>query len=70
MAAIVRRLERGEAGEADVADLSTFMGTLAGRGVCRLPDGAARVALALLANFEDHVAAHLAGACPVAVAAQ
>ncbi|HZQ29022.1 MAG TPA: NADH-ubiquinone oxidoreductase-F iron-sulfur binding region domain-containing protein [Acidimicrobiales bacterium] len=65
MAAIVRRLERGEAQTGDMDDLSTFMGTLAGRGICRLPDGAARVALALLANFEDHVASHLAGACPL-----
>jgi NADH:ubiquinone oxidoreductase subunit F (NADH-binding)/ferredoxin len=65
MAALVRRLARAEASAADVDDLATFMGTLAGRGVCRLPDGAARIALALLANFGDHVAAHLAGPCPL-----
>ena len=47
-----------------VTDLETFMGILSGRGVCRLPDGAARIALSLLNNFADDVAAHLAGGCP------
>jgi hypothetical protein len=40
------------------------MYTLSGRGVCRLPDGAARTALSLLTNFADAVAAHVPGGCP------
>ena len=64
MAQILRRLEDGAASSEDVADLETFMVVLPGRGVCRLPDGAARIALSLLNNFADDVTAHLAGGCP------
>jgi NADH:ubiquinone oxidoreductase subunit F (NADH-binding)/ferredoxin len=64
MAKILRGLEDGSSGAAAVAELDTFLSTLFGRGVCRLPDGAARVALSLLTNFADDVAAHLAGGCP------
>jgi len=64
MAEILRGLESGTAGAAGLADLETFMGTLSGRGVCRLPDGAARVALSLLTNFADEVVVHAAGGCP------
>jgi hypothetical protein len=39
------------------------MATLSGRGVCRLPDGAARVAGSLLSNWADVVAAHADGGC-------
>ena len=64
MAEILRDLERAGADPARLADLETFMGTLSGRGVCRLPDGAARVVLSLLTNFADEVAAHAEAGCP------
>lgn len=64
MAEILRGLADGSSGAAALADLETFMTTLSGRGVCRLPDGAARIALSLITNFADHVSAHLAGGCP------
>ncbi len=65
MAEILRGLENGSTGAAGLADLEQFMATLSGRGVCRLPDGAARVALSLLTNFADEVAAHANSGCPV-----
>ena len=64
MAEILRRIESGASAADAVTDLETFMGVLSGRGVCRLPDGAARIALSLLNNFADDVTAHLAGGCP------
>jgi len=41
----------------------SMVATLSGRGVCRLPDGAARVAGSLLSNWADVVAAHADGGC-------
>jgi NADH:ubiquinone oxidoreductase subunit F (NADH-binding) len=64
MGEILRGLESGSTGTAGLADLEEFMGTLAGRGVCRLPDGAARVALSLLTNFAEEVATHVDSGCP------
>jgi NADH:ubiquinone oxidoreductase subunit F (NADH-binding)/ferredoxin len=63
MAAILDDLEKGAATQESLADLERFMATLSGRGVCRLPDGAARLALSLLTNFADTVAAHASGGC-------
>jgi NADH:ubiquinone oxidoreductase subunit F (NADH-binding)/ferredoxin len=63
MAAILDDLEKGVAG-GSLTELEQFMATLSGRGVCRLPDGAARVVLSLLSNFADVVAAHADGGCP------
>jgi NADH:ubiquinone oxidoreductase subunit F (NADH-binding) len=63
MAAILGDLEKGTAG-GSLSELEQFMVTLSGRGVCRLPDGAARVVLSLLSNFADVVAAHADGGCP------
>jgi NADH:ubiquinone oxidoreductase subunit F (NADH-binding)/ferredoxin len=63
MAAILDDLEKGTAGREALAELEQFMATLSGRGVCRLPDGAARVVLSLLSNFADAVAAHSGGGC-------
>jgi NADH:ubiquinone oxidoreductase subunit F (NADH-binding)/ferredoxin len=63
MAEILDDLEAGKGGTDSLAELETFMATLSGRGVCRLPDGAARVALSLLTGFADVVAAHGAGGC-------
>jgi NADH:ubiquinone oxidoreductase subunit F (NADH-binding)/ferredoxin len=63
MAAILDDLEKGTADSESLAELELFMGTLSGRGVCRLPDGAARVVLSLLSNFADVVAAHADGGC-------
>jgi NADH:ubiquinone oxidoreductase subunit F (NADH-binding) len=63
MAAILDDLEKGTAGGDTLGELERFMATLSGRGVCRLPDGAARVVLSLLGNFADVVAAHADGGC-------
>jgi NADH:ubiquinone oxidoreductase subunit F (NADH-binding) len=63
MAAILDDLEKGTAGGETLGELERFMATLSGRGVCRLPDGAARVAASLLTNFADVVAAHADGGC-------
>ena len=63
MAAILDDLEQGTAGRAGLEELERFMATLSGRGVCRLPDGAARVAGSLLSNWADVVAAHADGGC-------
>jgi NADH:ubiquinone oxidoreductase subunit F (NADH-binding)/ferredoxin len=63
MAVILDDLEKGAAG-GSLTELEQFMATLSGRGVCRLPDGAARVVLSLLSNFADVVAAHADGGCP------
>jgi NADH:ubiquinone oxidoreductase subunit F (NADH-binding)/ferredoxin len=63
MAAILDDLERGTAGRAGLDELERFMATLSGRGVCRLPDGAARVAGSLLSNWADVVAAHADSGC-------
>jgi len=63
MAAILDDLEKGTAGSDSLAELERFMATLSGRGVCRLPDGAARVVLSLLGNFAGVVAAHADGGC-------
>jgi NADH:ubiquinone oxidoreductase subunit F (NADH-binding)/ferredoxin len=64
MAALLRDLEAGVRGGEAAAELQSFMGTLSGRGVCRLPDGAARVTLSLLAGFRDQVETHIATGCP------
>ena len=64
MAALLRDLEAGVRGGEAAAELERFMGTLSGRGVCRLPDGAARVTLSLLAGFRDEVEAHIVAGCP------
>jgi NADH:ubiquinone oxidoreductase subunit F (NADH-binding)/ferredoxin len=63
MAAILGALEAGTATTETLADLQRFMSTLGGRGVCRLPDGAARVVLSLLTNFAETVTEHLSGGC-------
>ena len=63
MAVILDDLEKGTAGRESLGELERFMATLSGRGVCRLPDGAARVVLSLLSNFADVVAAHADGGC-------
>ena len=68
MAGILDDLEKGSASEESLADLEKFMGTLSGRGVCRLPDGAARVTLSLLTHFAELVAAHATGGCGAASA--
>ncbi|GAA0985695.1 NADH-ubiquinone oxidoreductase-F iron-sulfur binding region domain-containing protein [Acrocarpospora macrocephala] len=64
MAATLRALENGTSGEISLPEFEQFMSTLFDRGVCRLPDGAARMALSLLRNFEHEVKAHLAHGCP------
>ena len=65
MAALLAALEAGTAGAGTVTELRGFMSTLSGRGVCRLPDGAARVTLSLLSAFGDAVEEHLRGGCPL-----
>jgi NADH:ubiquinone oxidoreductase subunit F (NADH-binding)/ferredoxin len=64
MADLLRDLERGDADTVRLDELKSFMETLPGRGVCSIPDGAARIALSLLAGFADEVAAHISGRCP------
>ncbi len=64
MAATLRALEDGTPAGISVKELEQFVTTLFDRGVCRLPDGAARVALSLLHDFADEVAAHREHGCP------
>jgi NADH:ubiquinone oxidoreductase subunit F (NADH-binding) len=64
MAKALRELESGASTATSMDEVTEYMRTLFGRGVCRLPDGAARVTLSLLERFADDVAAHLAGGCP------
>jgi NADH:ubiquinone oxidoreductase subunit F (NADH-binding)/ferredoxin len=65
MAALLNDLESGHATPGTVAELRAFMSTLSGRGICRLPDGAARLVMSLLTNFADEVEKHLGGPCPL-----
>jgi NADH:ubiquinone oxidoreductase subunit F (NADH-binding)/ferredoxin len=65
MAGLLRDLENGSGGPELVAELELFMGTLFDRGVCRLPDGAARLTLSLLTNFSGDVKAHSTSGCPL-----
>jgi NADH:ubiquinone oxidoreductase subunit F (NADH-binding)/ferredoxin len=64
MAALLRGLETGEGGTAAVEELDHFMQTLFDRGVCRLPDGAARLTVSLLTHFADEVESHTRTGCP------
>jgi NADH:ubiquinone oxidoreductase subunit F (NADH-binding)/ferredoxin len=64
MAKALRELESGGSAATSIDEVTEYMRTLFGRGVCRLPDGAARVTLSLLERFADDVAAHLVGGCP------
>ncbi len=64
MAATLRALEDGAVGEVSLTEFEEFMSTLPDRGVCRLPDGAARLALSLLRHFAPVVMAHLGRGCP------
>ncbi|WP_326635225.1 ferredoxin [Streptosporangium sp. NBC_01755] len=65
MAGLLRGLETGTGGPEAVAELDLFMSTLFDRGVCRLPDGAARLALSLLRNFAEVTRAHTTDGCPI-----
>jgi NADH:ubiquinone oxidoreductase subunit F (NADH-binding)/ferredoxin len=65
MAVLLRDLEAGTGGAEAVTELRDFMSTLSGRGICRLPDGAARLTLSLLSAFGDEVEAHVRGGCPL-----
>jgi NADH:ubiquinone oxidoreductase subunit F (NADH-binding) len=68
MAALLRGIESGAAGAQEaVKEIESFMSTLSGRGVCRLPDGAARIVLSLMTSFADDVRAHVEGGCPIPV---
>jgi NADH:ubiquinone oxidoreductase subunit F (NADH-binding)/ferredoxin len=66
MAGTLRALEGGARSEVSLAEFEEFMRTLPGRGVCRLPDGAARLALSLLTHFGPVVRGHLGHGCPLA----
>jgi NADH-quinone oxidoreductase subunit F len=61
MAATLGELEKGTADGDSLRELEEFMATMSGRGICRLPDGAARVVLSLFGSFADVVAAHANG---------
>ena len=54
-------------GLADGADtrrrLRELAGLVTGRGACAHPDGTARLVGSLLTTLDDHVEAHLDGAC-------
>jgi len=63
-ARMLRALEDGTADQAMLDELGHFMATLHDRGICRLPDGAARMTQSLLSAFSDDVAAHLENGCP------
>ncbi|BCO60167.1 NADH-ubiquinone oxidoreductase-F iron-sulfur binding region domain-containing protein [Mycobacterium intracellulare] len=64
MAALLTGLEDGAGGPRAVEELDQFMSTLFDRGVCRLPDGAARLTMSLLTNFADDILAHAESGCP------
>jgi NADH:ubiquinone oxidoreductase subunit F (NADH-binding)/ferredoxin len=59
VATVFERLAAGTGAEDELRDAIGFTSTLAGRGICRLPDGAARVVASLLRHFADDVDAHL-----------
>jgi NADH:ubiquinone oxidoreductase subunit F (NADH-binding)/ferredoxin len=63
MAAQLGQLTDGTATTATVAEVREFMRTLSDRGVCRLPDGAARVTLSLLDRFAADISAHVDEGC-------
>ncbi len=48
---------------AELEQVKRFLHSLPGRGLCRLPDGAVRIANSLFENFEYEVVSHLAGTC-------
>lgn len=56
-------LTAGEADESDLANLSRWSATLAGRGACALLDGAAALAASLLREFPGEVRSHLESGC-------
>ena len=47
-----------------VDEVRTFMGTMSGRNLCALPDGAATIALSYLRNFSDDLELHVRSGCP------
>ena len=49
-----------------VDEVEELHGTLAGRGLCALPDGAATVALSYLRNFGEDLDLHMRSGCPSA----
>jgi NADH:ubiquinone oxidoreductase subunit F (NADH-binding) len=57
------RLEAGGLPEADLEEVFAFGTSLTGRGLCAMPDGAARILGSLRTNFADVLHAH-AGGCP------
>src|SRR5262249_40733637 len=57
----VARLAEGRLAEEDLEAWLGFVRTLPGRGVCALPDGAARMTRSVLEGFPDHVRRHLSG---------
>jgi NADH:ubiquinone oxidoreductase subunit F (NADH-binding) len=60
---VVARLTRGGAGADDLVNLRRWGTTLPGRGACATLDGAARVAITLLTEHSELVAAHQTSTC-------
>lgn len=60
----IRQLENSGQGDIPLGDVESYMRTLFDRGVCRLPDGAARVTLSLFKAFSGDVRRHVTGGCP------
>ncbi len=63
IAAALRALAAGRAGEGMVSRIERWCGLVVGRGACRHPDGVARFVSSALAVFADEVAVHRRGRC-------
>ena len=62
----LRALAQGSAGERRIAGLTARLQSIAGRGGCKLPDGAVRLVTTGLDAFADEVALHEQGTCSAA----
>jgi NADH:ubiquinone oxidoreductase subunit F (NADH-binding) len=60
------RFADGNAGSSDLADIERWTSQLAGRGACRLPDGAGQMMASALNVFGDEFVNHALGQCSFA----
>jgi NADH-quinone oxidoreductase subunit F len=65
---IIKRIQAGSAGAADLPLLRTVSEQIGGKTLCALGDFAASPPQGALRKFPEHFAAHLAGGCPLRAA--
>jgi hypothetical protein len=63
MADTVDALAAGDGGRRANAELRRLIPLVAGRGGCRMPDGAVRFVASAVEVFRDHIEAHRHGPC-------